>query len=311
MKLFFLLCLFFLHAAFAQDGSQLLHQKTSDFLQCESSLKNCNEQLTLLKGSYEKDTVRLNKEITSQNSQIIEAEFKIEGFRSDKLSIENSLLLNRIDSLNNLLILQNTSITNKNNEINQLKVQEKNNVALAITQGKTNVYRIIYDYYTSKDFNFLVLNSSLAMTRRDFETLRSESDVPEILHDLNLYFELKSLLEYKFSESKIENALLRFGYFKTHHTLIDDLKKYLEKYNEFDYELNQMISKLIKLDQEKSADNDEDIDAEKFKLVHVEVSDFIYNNYSYINYPYINGIIMEILNRKRENSDADISDLLD
>jgi len=310
MKLIVLLSFFVCRFSFGQDFQKLFEQKVIELHDSENRFNACKDTLENQKILYDSNIEDLKKVIAELNSKLNDETDKNESLRGDKIIVENNLFRDQIDSLNHVINEKDSTSKAINNKISQLVVQEKNNVANAISEGKAMVYRNILDYYASTSFNFLTLNASFSMTMRDIEILRSEPDVSEILYDLNLYFELKSVLDKRFSESVIQSALLKFERFKFQDPLIEALKSTIKDYYIYNDELNLLISKIIEMDEEKSGDNDKDMHREKFKLILLEVSDFIYNYPSYYKYPYVNKIIMEIINRKRENSDVVISDLL-
>jgi len=47
------------------------------------------------------------------------------------------------------------------------------------------------------------------------------------------------------------------------------------------------------------------------KEIMAELSDYFYNySFDFAEYPYLTGIVMEIINRKQRDANADISDLM-
>ena len=48
------------------------------------------------------------------------------------------------------------------------------------------------------------------------------------------------------------------------------------------------------------------------KEILAELSDYFYNySFDFAEYPYLSGIVMEIINRKQKDANADISDLME
>jgi hypothetical protein len=142
------------------------------------------------------------------------------------------------------------------------------------------------------------------------QLLNNNPEIKQILNDLQIYFHSQKLLSEKFDAAKIKNAQMQLSQLKNKSYALDALKDKIDFYKDFNIELKETINLIIKLDAEKSAQDDSEIKKMKFNDIVLILSGYMYNYYDYTQYPYLSDVMIEIIKRKKLNPDADITDLL-
>ena len=162
----------------------------------------------------------------------------------------------------------------------------------------------------TKSFDDLIKSSSKESVQRDMQLIGNNTEVEQILNDLQTYFNAEELLSKKFDAEQIKNVQTQLSKIKRQSKLLDTLKENVDYYKDFNAALKGTIEKIVNLDKEKSAGGDPEIQKLKRSGVSSILFDYMYNYYDYGNYSYLSNIVLEIIKRKRPNADADITDLL-
>jgi len=160
----------------------------------------------------------------------------------------------------------------------------------------------------TKSFDDLIKSSSKESVQRDRQLIGSNTEVEQILNDLQTYFNAEELLSQKFDAAQIKNAQTQLSKIKRQSKLLDTLKENVDYYKDFNTALKGTIEKIVNF--EKMAYGDPEIQKRKFDDIVIILADYMYNYYDYENYPHLSNIVIEIIKRKKSNADADITDLL-
>jgi len=248
------------------------------------------------KKKYEETIEDLKKELT-----------KLEKFKSEKKAIE-TILLAKSDSI----VLLKKQITQKDNEIKTITEKSKKDASTEKENGKNEVLNQLLNTYKNKSFDDLINSSSLTSLLRDKQLIGNNSDVKQIIADLETYYNAEKLLSNKFNASQLNNALSQVTVIKQQSKLVPTLKDNLDNLKIINEGLNTTIQNIIALDKKEFVKGmDEQIIKSKLNKVLSELSKYIFDyNFNFLDYPYLSEVVLEIIKRKRPNPDADISDLL-
>ena len=177
-------------------------------------------------------------------------------------------------------------------------------------KGKNEALANFFDIYQNNKFDDLIKASTKLSVQRDMQLVGDDAEMQLVLSDLEKYFNTEELLVQKFDATQIKNAQTQLNQINRQSELLDKLKENIEYYKDFNDELKRTIERLVKLDEQKVADGDTEIQKLKFNEILSELSNYMYNYYDYGNYPYLSNIVLEIIKRKHPNADAEIRDLL-
>jgi len=280
----------------------------------KESIEINKSEISLLKArlvALENDTVAiLKKKILDLNKEIVD-------LNKNKLAIENGKLLEQIkllttknNELNLLKEKNNILIANKDNQIKEIAIKEKEN-------GKKEVITTIINSYKNKKFDNLILISTKESVLGDKQLIGNNSEINGILSDLEIYFKGKELLYQKIDVNQLNTIKTELSQIKQQSNLITTLKKNLESYNSISTKLKETIEN-IRLYDDKSSKKymiGEGIDKptrdDKLNKIFSILMPYILDyDLKYNDYPYLFDIVLDIIKRKQSNTDEDISDLL-
>ena len=174
--------------------------------------------------------------------------------------------------------------------------------------GRKSVLGLIeHTYYP--DFDALLLSSSLQTIQRDLPFVE-DAAIKEKMQDLQSYFEAQKVLSEKYDDQKMIFAQTKIQGL-TQSNAVKALGASLRSYKSCYDALKETIEKINTIDNEVFANTDK-IQKEKQKDIWAELSDyFLEYRFDFAEYPYLTGIVMEIINRKQRDANADISDLME
>jgi len=221
-------------------------------------------------------------------------------------------LLHKVDSLNNVISLRNDIISDKDKQIATVKKTGEQKALEEKEKGKAEVLANILNSYKNRPFDELIKSSTKESVRRDMQLIGDEKEVQEIqvLKDLYVYFNVEESLAKKYDAAQNKTLSRQLEQVKQQSMLLNKLKEDVEFYEDYNNAFKVTIGEIVSLDSRKSADSDSEIQKMKFNEIVGILSDYMYNYYEYGNYPYLSDIVLEIINRKRFDADADIKDLL-
>lgn len=260
--------------------------------------------------AYKKDTLALQKQIKDLKQEVSILNQKVSDLNKEKIKEERDYLQKKVDSLNIVIFEQNQTIENKDKQIINEQNNTKTLVDNAIKKGKTEALSTIVAFYINRSFDDLIISSSKESVARDLLLVGNNSEVKQVLIDLQTYFNALELLSQKFNVEEIQKAQTQLNNIKRKSNKLDAIKEYIDNYKDFNTELIITINKLINFDKVKSAELDSEIQKKKFEDILKILTDYIYNYYDYDKYPYLYEIVHDIIKHKKVNADADITDLL-
>ncbi len=230
----------------------------------------------------------------------------LEKFKSQRKSI-NDLLKTKSDSIAFL----KTQLVSKDQLIAVAKQDCDQKVRAEYLRGKSfGLEPIILSY--KKPFDDLIKSSSRESLHRDISLVGNNPEVKPILDDLQIYFNALELLSKKFHLVQIRNAEIQLNQLQQQSTMLDKLKENIKKYQIFNEGLEDLLNKLVTLDERESvAGMGDEIQKLKFGKILSELTAYIFNyDFNFTDYPYLSEIVLEAIKRKQPNADADVSDLL-
>jgi len=279
----------------------------------EINEKNKNE-ISILKiqlNALEKDTVvALKKKILELNKEIVD-------LNKNKITIENVSLheqLKQLTDKNSALNLinekNNKLITDKDNQMRENAIKEKEN-------GKKEIITNIINTYKNRKFEDLIMSSSKESLQRDKQFIGIDVEINSIFSDLEIYFKGRGLLNQKIDLNQLNVAKNEINKIKQQSLLINNLKVKLENYNILSIKLKETILNIGVYDDQSSKKYmiGEGIDKQTrqdklnkvFSLLMPYIFDYDLKN---DDYPYLFEIVLDIVKRKQSNTDEDISDLI-
>jgi predicted RNase H-like nuclease (RuvC/YqgF family) len=285
------------YTAYSQITQEMYDRKVEEIVNLKKQLKdaatNNNNMAAIIKSL--KDTINILKNELSD----------LEKYKSQKEIIDAQLKVKNdsIDLLKKQFSAQKEETQEVKRTGEQKAREEKEN-------GKNEALSNVVNVYKNKQFDDLINSSTKQSVQRDMQLVGNNAEVKMILSALEKYFNAKDLLSKKFDEIQIQNAQNRLNQITQKSNGLDLLKEDVEYYKVFNTALKGTIKKLVDLDKRKVAAGDTEIQKLKFNDIVSELSNYMYNYYSYGNYPYLSNIVLEIIKRKKPNADADITDLL-
>jgi len=177
--------------------------------------------------------------------------------------------------------------------------------------GKNEILVTITNSYKSKSFDELLKSSTKESAQRDLQLFQNQTEIKQILSDIEKFFLSKQLLDTRLDIVQTKNVQNQLAQIRKESVLFSKLKEIIGNYQTFNDGLNETIRKIISLDSTESAGKIKQNQKMKFDKILAEVSSYIFNyDFNFSDYPYLSDVLLEIIKRKQPNPDADISDLL-
>lgn len=288
----FLMCLGFQMSA--QDATaikeiqRLTLENDSLKREMEKVRQRNNERLS----QYNNSITQLNEENSTLKGQLSKLQDDLEKERKKAEKIKD------VKAERDSLMTQNTAL--------QIRLDKEKKEQF--DAGRKSVLGRIEQAYSS-DFDVLVQSTSLKTVQRDLPFVE-DATIKKKMQDLQSYFDAKQVLSEKYDEQKVLAAQSKIKSLSQTNA-VKALGESLENYK-FSFDaLRETINKIKERDQKFIA-NDDYSEKLKMKEILAELSDYFYNySFDFAEYPYLSGIVMEIINRKQKDANADISDLME
>ena len=255
-----------------------------------------NEQVKVLKN----EKSNLNKKIKTLESSIVELDKnKLKGERDSLQAKIDILTINEIDLNKQIVEMDKQRI--KAIELGENKsIQEKE-------KGKQEALNQIIQTY-NKPIDELIKNCTLKTVDRDMSIIGDKTEVQQKLLSLQKYYNSEQVLNEKYSEQRVGNALTQLKSIDQTKLFVKLIDK-LSKYKSCNDALKTTIDKILEID-EKFVANDEYTQKTKFNDVLAEIAWYFRNyRFNFIDYPYLSEIVLEIIKLKQNDANADIANL--
>ncbi len=283
----------------------------------KADLSKVKNKATGLEGKVmimEKNLVDAINKVNSLEKKVAKSEIDLADAKKEIASLgKNSLKSDR----DNLLLHVNALIADSIKLRQQLLEKDKQIVA-ANTDGdkraqeqynlgrQNALLQVEFTYHA--DFDNLTKSLTQQVVERDFPLITDEA-IKKKMQDLIKFFGAQQFLFEKYNEQKVKSAQMLVSSLEETE-LVKQLTVNLRDYKLCTDGLKFTISEIQEVDRKFSA-NDAYSKQKKLELIMSKISDFFHNFlFNSVDYPYLSDVILEIMKRKQNNSDAKIDDLL-
>ena len=308
-----LLIMFGVSNAYTQDLIKEIQKLTlaNDSLQ-KQVIKPLNDSILKLNSAHSNEIAKLNEQLKALESEKSELNKKIKTLESsvaelnknkikverDNLQAKCDSLITKVKELENLISVKDKQIAQEKELGQQKSIQEKEN-------GKSEILNLIIQTY-NKPLDELIINTNIKSVERDMSIVGDKSIVQQKLLSLQQYFNSEQVLNEKYSEQRVENALTQLKSIEQTELVLKLIDK-LSKYKLCNDGLKSTIDKILEIDK-KFVANDEYTQKTKLNDVLAEIA-WYFRNYRFnlIDYPYLSEIVLEIIKLKQKDANTDIA----
>lgn len=308
-----ILIVFGVSNAYTQDLIKEIQKLTlaNDSLQ-KQVIKPLNDSILKLNSAHSNEIAKLNEQLKALESEKSELNKKIKTLESsvaelnknkikverDNLQAKCDSLIIRVKELENLISAKDKQIAQEKELGQQKSIQEKEN-------GKSEILNLIIQTY-NKPLDELIINTNIKSVERDMSIVGDKSIVQQKLLSLQQYFNSEQVLNEKYSEQRVENALTQLKSIEQTELVLKLIDK-LSKYKLCNDGLKSTIDKILEIDK-KFVANDEYTQKTKLNDVLAEIA-WYFRNYRFnlIDYPYLSEIVLEIIKLKQKDANTDIA----
>ena len=282
-------------------------------IELKESIEKNRSEISILKlklNTLEKDTVIFKKKILDLNREIAD-------LNKNKLTIENVKLQEQLKILsekNSVLNLMNEKniklINDKDAQIKDVAIREKE-------IGKKEIITSLINFYKNKKFDDLIIFSTIESVQRDKQLIGNNTEISQLLFDLETYFTTKELLNKKIDLNQLNVFKTKLNQIKRESDLTRSLNEKLDNYDTLSLKLKETLINISVYDEKsnKKYITGEGMDKAtrqlKLNLIFSVLLPYIFDyDIKYNDYPYLFDIVLDVIKRKQSNTDEDISDLL-
>lgn len=312
-----LLMLCCITAAFSQDLIEKIQALTlvNDSLQ-KQVIKPLNDSIAKLNAVHSAELNLLKTQVDSLkqekfalNNKVKILESEISDLNKTKIKAERDRYKKMLDSINARTIALEAIITEKEVLISKEKQLGEQKALQEKEIGKQEVINQILQSY-NRPFDELIASSTLQMVERDLLIVGDKLPQGNKLPALQSYFIAEQVLHEKFNQHKVDNAVsLIAGIEQT--DLVKKLNKNLNDYKLCNDALKKTIEKIVKIDEDFVA-NDDETQKDKLKEILTELSWYFRNyRFNFSDYPYLSEVVLEIMKLKQKDANTDIRYLLE
>jgi hypothetical protein len=284
------------------------------YAEVEIKLKSLQDSILILNSSFHEKYVKYVQQINA-------LENKKNNSTKNKDSIENQSpnlakkpiltgrdnLKSKCDSLEEVLSRLRTEISKRDTLIEKEKQKGIDNSKEELQKGQAEIKGKLMEAYC-KPLDERIMFFTLNAVERDLKIIGTNSSVADSLLSLQKYYQSKQVLNEKFNEQKVTDAINKLKELKETN-LVRDLSHILGNYKEWNLALKLTIDKIIEKDKKFIANDREDQD-QKLTAVLFELTGYFRNyQFDFQDYPYLSKIILEILKSKQNDANSDITKL--
>jgi len=308
-----ILIMFGVSNAYTQDLIKEIQKLTlaNDSLQ-KQVIKPLNDSILKLNSAHSNEIAKLNEQLKALENEKSELNKKIKTLEStvaelnkNKIKIERDNLQAKCDSLiikvkelENLISAKDKQIAQEKELGQQKSIQEKE-------KGKSEILNLIIQTY-NKPLDELIINTNIKSVERDMSIVGDKTVVQQKLLSLQKYFNSEQVLNEKYSEQRVENALTQLKSIEQTELVLKLIDK-LSKYKLCNDGLKTTIDKILEIDK-KFVANDEYTQKTKLNDVLAEIAWYFRNyRFNFIDYPYLSEIVLEIIKLKQKDANTDIA----
>lgn len=308
-----ILIMFGVSNAYSQDLIKEIQKLTlaNDSLQ-KQVIKPLNDSILKLNSAHSIEIAKLNEQLkaleiekSELNKKIKTLESTVAELNKNKIKVERDNLQAKCDSLiikvkelENLISAKDKQIAQEKELGQQKSIQEKE-------KGKSEILNQIIQTY-NKPLDELIINNTIKSVVRDMSIVGDKTVVQQKLLSLQKYYNSEQVLNEKYSEQRVENALTQLKSIEQTE-LVLKLSDKLGKYKLCNDGLKTTIDKILEIDK-KFVANDEYTQKTKLNDVLAEIAWYFRNyRFNFIDYPYLSEIVLEIIKLKQKDANTDIA----
>tara|TARA_Y100000385_G_scaffold26780_1_gene25426 strand:+ start:1464 stop:2336 length:873 start_codon:yes stop_codon:yes gene_type:complete len=247
-----------------------------------------------------------NNKLKAEISNLEESIKKLKVSLDSVIGKENKQIIELKDSLKNKELYWQDE---KSKYLRQARSITKSEVRNA----KKRVFAEISNYY-QKSFRELVLDLNIQTIDRDKKLLKDDLlnniALNKKLDNLLIYFNSKALLDQKFNKIAVDKAIKDIDKIINPPELVKKLNENLKYYEETYLAFEECIGKIIEIDLVPAYDNEKMKKYNLNEIFYVVATYIKDNNLSYNNYTYIMNNLINIIDKKRRNSDMNINEII-
>lgn len=270
-----------------------------------------NDSIIYLRNSIRKNDEsidRLQKERIQIDSELKIRKDKIASLEYSKINIENNSLKIKVDSLSILFNEQQKNLELKNTKISENKVLYEQEMSKLAESIKNEIKTQLAKYY-DMPFDKLVMSLNIEILNRDKEIIGNDPKFSQLYSDLQKFYRANKVLSEVFNEQNVNSNLLQLENIEQTE-LVKKLKGNISKYKINRDALKETLNNIQEIDKKTTA-VDEFSKSKKLGFIMYEFSSFIYNyRFNFDDYPYLADIVLNIINKKQKDANADISDFI-
>ena len=300
-----ILIIFAVCNAYTQDLIMEIQKLTlaNDSLQ-KQVIKPLNDSILKLNSAHSIEIAKLNEQLrvieiekSELNKTIKTLESTVGELNKNKIKVERDNLKRKCDSLiikvkelENLINAKDKQIAQELELGQQKSIEEKE-------KGKGEILNLIIQTY-NKPLDELIINTNIKSVDRDMSIVGDKTVVYQKLVSLQKYYNSELVLNEKYNEQRVENALTQLKSIE---------QTELSKYKLCSEGLKTTIDKILEIDK-KFVANDDYTQKTKLNDVLAEIAWYFRNyRFNFIDYPYLSEVVLEIIKLKQKDANTDIA----
>jgi septal ring factor EnvC (AmiA/AmiB activator) len=274
----------------------------------QKKAKSLQDSILIITKKHNNELSELNNKISKANKELEKAENKISDMNKNTVKIERDKLQQQVKDLQTDTVDLRRQLSEKDRQIADVKIESDKKVQEQYAAGQQNAFRQIERSY-QVDFDNLIKSSTKHSVERDLPFV-VDNTIKKKMHDLQKYFAAKHVLSEQYNEQKVKDAQKNTENLEQTE-LVKNLIDKLEKYKMCNDGLESVIKKICEIDKTFTANDTYTQDTKNTDILSILLRYFYdYHSFSLIDYPYLSDIILEIIKRKQNDANRDISDLL-
>ena len=308
-----ILIIFAVCNAYTQDLIMEIQKLTlANYSLQKQVIKPLNDSILKLNSAHSIEIAKLNEQLrvieiekSELNKTIKTLESTVGELNKNKIKVERDNLKRKCDSLiikvkelENLINAKDKQIAQELELGQQKSIEEKE-------KGKGEILNLIIQTY-NKPLDELIINTNIKSVDRDMSIVGDKTVVYQKLVSLQKYYNSELVLNEKYNEQRVENALTQLKSIEQTELVIKLIDK-LSKYKLCSEGLKTTIDKILEIDK-KFVANDDYTQKTKLNDVLAEIAWYFRNyRFNFIDYPYLSEVVLEIIKLKQKDANTDIA----
>lgn len=274
-----------------------------------SSILALNAEIEKLKAQikdFEKEKATYSKDSIKKEEEILKLKNEKEKLEQSNLKKELDKRDKELAALNKDLSDNKKIILDKENQLTEIKAVHAKELVAKKEEGKQVIISELITFY-NKPFDELQEITSKSSIQRDLVLLGSNPQVLEKLKNLQVYHESRLALAKKYDEGRVLELIKQLNALEQTSATVKSIEL-LNNYTIRNEALKDVLVNLISLDSESFGAGNDVLRDRKFADILNQLTIYFYEyEFTFNEYPYLTSIISEIIQKKQEDIDADLS----